>query len=189
MKLMRLFKISQLSLLLFFSLISLSMGRKTFLVKEFNKQVYSPRVSAYDGSICIWRTTEDRLCVDHNTQVEAGVKYTQARDLTNLLWKLRGIAYVSTDLTIHPELLLKMIYYNEVTATIDKFETYAFGEILWTDSYLFCHNLGWGTEKIVMAIDTAMSFKDCYKHFIETFANLDTWLGLNAKIPDECLDS
>ena len=82
-----------------------------------------------------------------------------------------------------------MIYYNEVTATIDKFETYAYAEVLWTDTYQFCYNLGWGTEKVIMAIDTAMSFKDCYKRFIETFGDLDAWLALDAKIPDECVDS
>ena len=121
--------------------------------------------------------------------MEAGVKWTQVRDLTNLLWKLRGIGYVSTDVTLHPEFLLKMLTYSEVTATIDKFQTYAYGEILWTDSYLFCYNVGWGTEKIIMKVDVAASGKDCYKHVIETLGDFDTWFGPNAKILEECVNS
>ena len=76
-----------------------------------------------------------------------------------------------------------------MTATIDKFQTYAFGEILWTDTYIFCYSAGWGTEKVIMAIDTAMSFKDCYKRIIETLGDLETWTGPNAKIMDDCTNS
>ena len=117
------------------------------------------------------------------------MKWTQARDLTNLLYRLRGVAYGTADFTLHPELLLKQLYYNEVTASVDKFSTYAFGEILWTDSYLFCYNVGWGTDKIIMAVDTAMSFKDCYKHVLETLADNLAWTGPNAKLLDLCENS
>lgn len=121
MKIMRHLKILFMTILCYCMFPQLTQSRKTFLVKEHNKRVYQPRVTAYDGSICPWRTTEDRFCLDHNTQVEAGIRWTQVRDLANLLYRLRGIAYVSNDLTIHPEIFFKVFYYNEVTATIDKF--------------------------------------------------------------------
>ena len=99
------------------------------------------------------------------------------------------VGYGSVDLTLHPELLMKVFYYNEVIATIDKFQTYVFGEILWTDTYKVCVGAGWGTEKIIMAVDMYMTFKDCYKRVIETLGELDAWFGADAKLIDLCSNS
>lgn len=110
---------------------------------------------------------------------------TQVRDLFNLLYRIRLIGYGTAELTLHPEILLQTLYYNEVNAHIDKFKSYVFGEILWTDSYKFCYGAGWGTQKIIMAIDMAMTFKDCYKTLIDTLADLgDAWTSRNAKLID-----
>ena len=42
---------------------------------------------------------------------------------------------------------------------------------------MFCYGAGWGSDKIVMGIDTAASFKDCYKRVLETFGDFDAWTG------------
>ena len=43
------------------------------------------------------------------------------RENTNKLYRIRVKPWVTADITVHPEFLLKRFYYNEVTADIDKF--------------------------------------------------------------------
>ena len=79
------------------------------------------------------------------------------------------VPYGTVDATIQPHIYLKKLYYNEVTAKINKFQAYGIAEILWipdstnSKQYKFCYGAALATQKIIMAIDTAMRFKDCYK--------------------------
>ena len=67
------------------------------------------------------------------------------RENTNKLYRIRVKPWVTADITVHPEFLLKRFYYNEVTADIDKFQTNVFGELLYSDTRKVCVGLGWET--------------------------------------------
>jgi hypothetical protein len=97
--------------------------------------------------------------------------------------------YVEADLTIHPEFNIERLYYNEITADMDNFITNLFGELIVTDDHYVCVGAGWETQKIIFSVETAMSFKDCYKNLINSFTDWSSFTDINAKIIDQCDDS
>jgi hypothetical protein len=44
---------------------STTFARKTFLLKEYHKNLYQPRVQAYDGTTCFFDNSIDHWCIDH----------------------------------------------------------------------------------------------------------------------------
>jgi len=82
---------------------------------------------------------------------------------------------------IHPYLIIDKLYTNEITADLDSFKAYVFGEFLYFEDHTICLNAGWATDKILFTLQMAMSFRDCYKIFINTLTDFSNWIGPTAK--------
>jgi hypothetical protein len=78
------------------------------------------------------------------------------------------------------------VYYNELTLDIDKFMTNVFGEAyVYSDSTL-CINFGWQSQDILLTLETAMKFQNCYKTIIQSLCDFSNWTSAGARILDEC---
>ena len=52
-----------------------------------------------------------------------------------------------------------------------------------------CLNYGWVTEEIGIAVEMAMTFRNCYKDLIKTYCDWTGWVGPEAIYIDDCSDS
>lgn len=75
---------------------------------------------------------------------------------------------------------------NEVTADLDTFKSFLFGELLYFEDHSLCLNYGWETDDILFTVQMAMAFIDCYKNLIYTLTDIRNWLGPEAKWIDQC---
>lgn len=85
----------------------------------------------------------NEICVDTTVEVKAGWEFTQdnkaytgtKKDGVTLApqyyYKLRAQPYVYVDALIVPKILIDKLYTNELTADLDSFKSYVFGEMLY----------------------------------------------------------
>ena len=85
-----------------------------------------------------------------------------------------------------PKILIDRLYTNELTADLDSFKSYVFGEMLYFEDHSLCFNAGWATDDILFTLQMAMSFRDCYKTVLNTFFDWTNWRGSTAKWIDGC---
>jgi hypothetical protein len=150
-----------------------------------------PRVSAYDCSNCAFDDGVNSMCVDHSVTADLGWEYTQDYTIysgtpVQYYYKLRFQPYVQVDAVIHPHLTIDRLYINEITADLDKFKTYVYGELLYFEDHSLCLNAGWATDDILFTIQMAMAFRDCYKNVLYTLLDYSNWVGPSAKWIDDC---
>ena len=168
--------------------------RPTYKLQQENHETRavksSPRVSAYECSNCFWNDGVNSVCIDHSVDVKAGWEFTQDYSIytgnTQYYYKLRAQPYVQVDAVIHPHVFVDKLYVNEVTADLDKFKTYVFGELLYFEDHTLCLNYGWATDDVLFTVQMAMAFIDCYKNLIYTLCDLRNWVGPDAKWIDSC---
>lgn len=101
-------------------------------------------------------------------------------------YQLRAQPYVYVDALIVPKILIDRLYSNTVTADLDSFKSYVFGELLYFEDHSLCFNTGWATDDILFTLQMAMSFRDCFKNVINTFLDWSNWVGPTAMWIDGC---
>ena len=167
-------------------------AKNQYVVKE-ERQVKTPKVKAYDTTMCLFDNGKDHFCVDNAVQLEAGQvwdqDYTTLTGTTNKYYKLRYNLYATASGSLHPELVIEKYYSGEITAAFDPFTYKLFGELMYTDDKYLCLNAGYKTDKIALDVTTQVSFKDCYKKVLNTFTDPGNWLTTTGNWYDECTDS
>jgi hypothetical protein len=82
---------------------------------------------------------------------------------------------------IVPTVLIDKLYTGTVTADLNSFKSYVFGEMLYFEDHTICFNAGWATDAILFTLQFAMSFRDCFKTVFNTFTDWTNWVGDTAK--------
>ena len=60
--------------------------------------------------------------------------------------------YVEASAVLHPIIKIDRLYTNEITAELDEFKSYVFGELLYFTDGTVCLNAGYATDAIILTI-------------------------------------
>lgn len=158
---------------------------------------------AYTCSYCFFQNADDKFCIDYLLNLELGWKFYQSNVYTpnpyvtgnthaagtTDNYRFRWEVYTKQTFTLHPELDIPKVYYNENTIKSSKeFRTYYAVEVVYHyNARLMCINAYFNYETVDLTWEMAMKIQECYKIFISCLYDWEAeYSGKEAKIFSRC---